>query len=207
MFSVAEDDVGKVNLSLRTPINTKCIVRHWDTIQRIIVSLKERKTTQALLVRKLSGYKKNHPLLEALTEYNRLVKASYLLNYIDDADLRNHVQRALNRGEAYQQLRRAISDVNGDRFRGNSDEEILLWNECARLLTNAIIYFNSSVLSHLLKSFEYQKDEQKLAVVKQASPVAWYNINLKGTYRFKSTGEVPDLEQMMRHIEGYKPVR
>ncbi len=207
MFAVTEDEAGKVQLSLRTPINTKCIARHWDEIQHIVVSLKERKTTQALLVRKLSTYKKNHPLLEALTEYNRLVKANYLLNYIDDADLRNHVQRALNRGEAYHQLRRAISDVNGDRFRGNSDEEIQLWNECARLLTNTIIYFNSSVLSHLLKSFEYQKDEQKLAIVKQASPVAWYNINLKGTYRFKSTGEVPDLEQMMRHIEGYKPVR
>jgi TnpA family transposase len=203
MFAVTEDEAGKVQLSLRTPIKTKCIVRHWDKIQHIVVSLKKRKTTQALLVRKLSTYKKNHPLLEALTEYNRLVKANYLLNYIDDADLRNHVQRALNRGEAYHQLRRAISDVNGDRFRGNSDEEIQLWNECARLLTNAIIYFNSSVLSHLLKSFEYQKDEQKLAIVKQASPVAWYNINLKGTYRFKSTGEVPDLEQMMRNIEGY----
>lgn len=100
MFAVTEDGVGKVNLSLRTPIYTKCIVRHWDTIQHIVVSLKERKTTQALLVRKLSTYKKNHPLLEALTEYNRLVKAEYLLNYIDDADLRNHVQRALNRGEA-----------------------------------------------------------------------------------------------------------
>lgn len=207
MFAVTEDSAGKINLSLRTPIKTHCIVRHWDKIQHIIVSLKERKTTQALLVRKLSTYKKNHPLLEALTEYNRLVKANYLLNYIDDADLRNHVQRALNRGEAYHQLRRAISDVNGDRFRGNSDEEIQLWNECARLVTNAIIYFNSSVLSYLLESFEHQKDEQKLAIVKQASPVAWYNINLKGTYRFKSSGEVPDLEQMMRYIEGYKPVR
>ncbi len=120
-------------------------------------------------------------MLEALTEYNRLVKASYLLNYIDAADLRNYVQRALDRGEAYHQLRRAISDVNGDRFRGNPDEEIRLWNECARLVTNAIIYFNSSVLSYLLKSFEHQKDEQKLAIVKQASPVAWYNTKLTST--------------------------
>lgn len=116
-------------------------------------------------------------MLEALTEYNRLVKSEYLLNYIDDPDLRNHVQRALNWGEAYHQLRRAIS------------------------------YFNSTVLSYLLKSFEHHKDEQKLGIVKQASPVAWYNITLKGSYRFKSTGEVPDLEQMIRHIEGYKPVR
>nr|WP_275892439.1 Tn3 family transposase [Escherichia coli] len=32
-----------------------------------------------------------------MTEYNRLVKANYLLCYIDDASLRNYVQRALNR--------------------------------------------------------------------------------------------------------------
>lgn len=94
-------------------------------VSAIAVSLAQRKTSQATLVRKLSGYKHNHPLLEALTEYNRLLKAQYLLNYIDDASLRNHVQRALNRGEAYHQLRRAISNVNGDRFRGNSDEEII----------------------------------------------------------------------------------
>lgn len=94
-------------------------------------------------MRKLSEYKRNHPLLEALTEYNRLVKANYLLCYIDDASLRNYVQRALNRGEAYHQLRRAVSSVNGDQFRGSSDEEIQLWNECARLVTNAIVYFNS----------------------------------------------------------------
>ncbi|RLA42619.1 MAG: hypothetical protein DRR42_23110, partial [Gammaproteobacteria bacterium] len=45
-----------------------------------------------------------------------------------------------------------------DLLFNNSDEEILLWNECARLVTNAIIYFNSSVLSYLLRSFEQQKD-------------------------------------------------
>jgi TnpA family transposase len=206
IFDVIEDKSGCVDIKLKKPINIKCIIKYWDTIQRICISLKERKTTQATLVRKLSGYKNNHPLLEALTEYNRLVKASYLLSYIDDASLRNYVQRALNRGEAYHQLRRAISNVNGDRFRGNSDEEIQLWNECARLLANAIIYFNSSVLSRLLDSFEHQDDLQKIEIAKQASPVAWYNINLKGTYNFELSDDLPNLEEMMRSIDGYLPV-
>jgi len=187
MFDVIEDKDKKVELRLKKPINTKRIIKHWDTIQRIAVSLKQRKISQATLVRKLSSYKNNHPLLEALTEYNRMVKASYLLSYIDDVSLRNFVQRALNRGEAYHQLRRAISNVNGDLFRGNSDEEIQLWNECARLVTNAIIYFNSSILSRLLTSFEYQQDQKKIEIVKQASPVAWHNINFKGTYNFELT--------------------
>ncbi|MBU3071730.1 Tn3 family transposase, partial [Aestuariicella sp. G3-2] len=207
MFDVKEDKNQRVQLCLKKPINIKRITQHWDTVQRIAISLNERKTTQATLVRKLSGYKKNHPLLEALTEYNRMVKANYLLNYIDDASLRNYVQRALNRGEAYHQLRRAISNVNGDQFRGSSDEEIQLWNECARLVTNTIIYFNSTILSQLLTSFEYQADEEKVRIVKQASPVAWYNINLKGMYNFNLSEKLPDLEELMSSIEGYLPVQ
>ena len=79
MFDVKEDKEHRIQLCLKKPINTHRIAQHWDTIQRIAVSLKQRKTTQATLVRKLSEYKRNHPLLEALTEYNRLVKANYLL--------------------------------------------------------------------------------------------------------------------------------
>jgi TnpA family transposase len=116
LFDAKEGKDKKILLRLKKPIN----------FQRIAVSLKQRKTTQATLVRKLSGYKRNHPLLEALTEYKRWVKANYLLSYIDDVSLRNFVQRALNRGEAYHQLRRAVSNVNGDQFRGSSDEEMVL---------------------------------------------------------------------------------
>jgi len=206
MFNITTDKDDRIQLSLKKPINTKRIMEHWDTIQRIAVSLAQRKTDQATLVRKLSGYKSNHPLLEAFTEYNRLVKARYLLSYIDDPDLRSHVQKALNRGEAYHQLRRAISQVNGDRFRGNSDEEIELWNECARLMANAIIYFNSKVLSNLLQSFEHQGRDDLVETITRASPVAWQSINLKGKYLFGQTGETPDIEYLMAPIEEYIPL-
>lgn len=206
MFNVTTDKDDRIQLSLKKPINTKRIMEHWDTIQRIAVSLAQRKTDQATLVRKLSAYKSNHPLLEAFTEYNRLVKARYLLSYIDDPELRSHVQKALNRGEAYHQLRRAISQVNGDRFRGNSDEEIELWNECARLIANAIIYFNSKVLSYLLQSFEHHGKTKLVETIKRASPVAWQSINLKGKYLFGQTGETPDIEYLMALIDEYVPL-
>ncbi|MBK6708714.1 MAG: Tn3 family transposase [Sphingomonadales bacterium] len=73
MFDVKEES-HRIQLRLKKPINTHRIAQHWDTIQRIAVSLKQRKTTQATFGEAL-GYKHNHPLLQALTEYNRLVKA------------------------------------------------------------------------------------------------------------------------------------
>lgn len=206
IFDIIEDENNQVHMTLKKSINIRIIKEHWDTIQRIAVSLHRRKTDQATLVRKLSGYKNNHPLLEALSEYDRLVKAQYLLDYIDDASLRNHVQRALNRGEAYHQLRRALSDVNGDRFRGKSDEEINLWNECARLVSNAIIYFNSWVHSELLDNFEKRGKTEWLEIVKKSSPVAWYNINFKGIYLFEDKKKLPSMRELMKTTDGYQPV-
>jgi hypothetical protein len=49
-------------------------------------------------------------------------------------------------------------------------------------------------------------DLQKIEIAKQASPVAWYNINLKGTYNFELSDDLPNLEEMMRSIDGYLPV-
>lgn len=135
-----------------------------------------------------------------MTEYDRLIKSLYILEYIDDASLRSYVQRALNRGEAFHQLRRAVASVNGNRFRGGSDSEIDLWNECARLLTNTIIYFNSLVLSRLLTHFTKQGDTKRLELVKQVSPVAWVNINLNGTYSFSFGDNMLNMDEVISPI-------
>ena len=207
-FGKVIDDLFTINVSnnkptcikLKKAINTKLITEQWDTIQRIAISLQQKTITQATLVRKLSGYSKNHQLLKALSEYNRLLKAMYLLEYIDDESLRGYVQRALNRGEAYHQLRRAIASINGNRFRGSSDYEISLWNECARLLTSAIIYFNSLILTRLLLYFESTGDKEKLKLTQQVSPVAWLNINLNGTYSFNFDNKLPTMDEIMSQI-------
>lgn len=61
MFDVKEDEDQRIQLQLKKAINTKRIMLHWDTISGSQCHSKERKTTQATLVRKLSGYKSNHP--------------------------------------------------------------------------------------------------------------------------------------------------
>jgi TnpA family transposase len=88
------------------------IVSEWDNIQRIIVSLALKATTQSTIVSKLSAYARNNRTKRALWAYDNLIQSLYLLNYIDSASLRQNVQRAVNRGESYHQLRRTISYAN-----------------------------------------------------------------------------------------------
>jgi hypothetical protein len=60
-FEVKEGKDNRVQWSRKKPINTQRPMKDWaadwTAIQRIGVSLAQRKTTQATLVGKLSGYK------------------------------------------------------------------------------------------------------------------------------------------------------
>lgn len=165
--------------------NKKIIKKEWDNIQRIIASLLIGETSQHLIVSKLSSHKRKNKTKEALWEYDRILMSIYLLKFINDPRIRKNVRRALNRGEAYHKLRRAIANVHGQKFRGKNAQEIEIWNECARLMTNCMIYYNAKILNALLEKLQREGNEKLIEALKYISPVAWININLYGFYSFE----------------------
>jgi len=56
-------------------------------------------TTQNIIVGKLSAFARTNKTRRALWAYDNMLRSLYLLDYIDSPPLRQHVQRALNRGE------------------------------------------------------------------------------------------------------------
>ncbi len=123
LFEVTEENGGRIQL--KKDINHKLIAEEWDNIQHIVCSLSRKTTTQSTIIRKLSNGKSRR--LSALHEYDRLIKSIYVLEYVDNSTLRHYVQQALNRGEAYHQLKRAITSVNGNKFRGGNDYQVSQW--------------------------------------------------------------------------------
>lgn len=101
------------------------------------------------------------------------IRRLYLLDYINYPPLRSNVQRALNRGENYHQLRRAVSYANFGKLRFKTEDEQQIWGECARLITNCIIYYNATILSNLLAYKEKTGDVHGANMLKRISPVAW----------------------------------
>ena len=176
------------------------IINEWDNVQRIIASLALKATTQSTIVSKLSAYARNNRTKRALWEYDNIIQSLYLLNYIDSAPLRQNVQRAVNRGENYHQLRRAVSYANFGKLRFRTEYEQLLWSECSRLITNCIIYYNATILSHLLAHKENTGDKYGADLVKEVSPVAWQHINLYGRYEFRQQPAPVDVEEIVREL-------
>ena len=167
-------------------LNPELIISEWDNLLRIFASLAQKTTTQSIIVRKLSAYERRNRTRQALWEYDSIFRSLYLLEYVDSLPLRQNVQRALNRGENYHQLRRAIAYANFGKLRFRTEEQQQMWSECSRLLANCIIYYNATILSHVWEQRHAAGDVTGVAQLAQVAPVAWQHINFYGRYEFTS---------------------
>lgn len=187
-------------------VDKKLIKKEWDNVQRIIASLLSGETSQHLIVSKLSSHKRNNTTKDALWEYDKILMSIYMLKFIDDSVIRKNVRRALNRGEAYHKLRRAVANVHGQKFRGKDDREIEVWNECARLMANCMIYYNAKILNTLLEKLQKDGNKRLIEMLKYISPVAWIHINLYGYYTFEDNNNPIDMQQLADSINMLKTV-
>jgi TnpA family transposase len=166
-------------------LNEQLIAGEWDNMLRVFVSLAYKSTSQSVIVGKLGSYLRANTTKRALWEYDNIIKSLYLLDYVDLPVLRQGVQTALNRGENYHQLKRAVAFANFGRLSYRTEHEQAVWNECARLITNCVIYFNSALLSALIDAKEQRGELEAAASLRTISPVAWQHVNFAGRYEFR----------------------
>ena len=179
-------------------IKKELIVDDWDGVQRIMVSLALKTTTQNIVTGKLSSYARKNKTRSALWEYDNIIRSLYLLRYIDEPPLRRNVQLALNRGESYHKLRKAVAFANFGKLRFKTEHEQQIWQECSRLITNCIIFYNATILSNLLAYRQSRGDIEGAVHLKKASPVAWQHINLHGRYEFTKNTDPIDIHEIIR---------
>jgi hypothetical protein len=138
--------------------------------------------------------------LKSCTLGDNCIRSRYLLDYVDSPPLRKNVQRALNRGENYHQLRRAVSYANFGKLRFRSEDDQQLWHECSRLITNCIIFYNTTILSRVLAHKATTGDAAGAALITQISPVAWQHINFYGRYEFTKGPDPIDVDAMVEAL-------
>ena len=95
-----------------------------------------------------------------------------------------------------------LAQVGGKKeLTGRTDIEIEISNQCARLIANAVIFYNSAILSRLLMKYEASGNAKAHALLTQISPAAWRHILLNGHYTFQSDGKMIDLDELVAGLE------
>ena len=78
--------------------------------------------------------------------------------------------------------------------------DVVISNECGRLLANVVIAYNSILLSALLDRYQVTGPLKALALLKRISPVAWQHIHFLGQYTFRNHAHPINLEALLASV-------
>ena len=166
-------------------VKENVISENWDDILRLICTIKLKETTASDIFKRLNSYSKQHDLYKALKAFWQIIKTSFILRYLDDVELRQSIEKQLNKVELGNKLTRAVAVGSPREFIQGIKEEQEIAEACNRLIKNAIICWNYMYLTKKLKDTESEINKEILLTsIKNHSPISWAHINLLGEYDF-----------------------
>ncbi len=125
-----------------------------------------------------------------------------VLNYIDDVELRQQIEKQLNKIESANKFSKAIFFGNsGEYLYANKNEQDIASNSL-RLIQNTIICWNYLYFSdRLAKEKDGKVKEQMIRSIQNGSIVHWQHINFYGEYDFTEKGDDKEYQFDMKAIK------
>lgn len=167
---------GMVNLGL--------IADQWDTIQRFLVTIKLNHALPSTLLRRLTSYASHHPLYQALRELGRIVRTTFLFQYMDEEETRRRVNHQLTKIENMHQLAAELNLGKNGLVRYATKEDLSVMVRSKQLLINAITCWNMLHISQKLQELNSSERSRLLTILPDTAPLSWKHINFQGEYDF-----------------------
>lgn len=175
-------------------LNIKLIQTHWDEILRLATSIKQGTVTASLMLRKLGSYPRQNGLAVALRELGRLERTLFMLEWMQNTDLRRRVQVGLNKGEARNALARAVFFNRLGEIRDRSFEQQRYRASGLNLISAAIVLWNTTYMEHATQALKKNGNTVDSELLPHLSPLGWEHINLTGDYVWRSSKKLADGE-------------
>lgn len=187
-------------------INTKLIEENWDSILRFVATIKLKRTTASQLFKRLNSYSNKHPLYQALKEFGKIIKTLFILQYVDDVELRQSIEKQLSKIEQSQKFAKAIAFGNNQEFsEGDKQMQDIIANS-RRLIENMIICWNYLCLTQKLTEMTNEPEKQQLLeTFKNSSIITWQHINFHGEYDFSQEKTKDSIGFNLPKILNWKP--
>ena len=194
-----EDSYPGLRAMIGGTLNIKRVRAHWDEILRLAASIKQGTVTASLMLRKLGGYPRQNGLAVALRELGRIERTLFILDWLQNVELRRRVNAGLNKGEARNALARAVFFNRLGEIRDRSFEQQRYRASGLNLVTAAIVLWNTVYLERAAQALRDAGQAIDDGLLQYLSPLGWEHINLTGDYLWR---------QRRRVGEGqYRPLR
>ena len=142
------------------------------------------------MIRKLGSYPRQNGLSVALRELGRIERSLFILEYLQNIDLRKRVQAGLNKGEARNALAKAVFFNRLGEIRDRSFEQQRHRASGLNLITAAIVLWNTVYIERAIEQLRADGESIDEDLLQYLSPLGWEHINLTGDYVWSSLSKV-----------------
>ena len=166
-------------------INTHLIRENWDDLLRLVATIKLKENTASDIFRRLNSYSRQHALYQTLKAFGQIIKSLFILRYVNDVELRQAIEKQLNKVELANRFTRAVAVGNPREYTQTEKEEQEIAEGCNRLIKNSIICWNYLYLERQLEKLTDPGAREKMRrIIATHSPMTWRHINMLGEYDF-----------------------
>jgi TnpA family transposase len=173
-------------------LNIKHVRAHWDDILRLASSIKHGTVTASLMLRKLGSYPRQNGLALALRELGRIERTLFILDWLQNVELRRRVHAGLNKGEARNALARAVFIHRLGEIRDRTFEQQRYRASGLNLVTAAIVLWNTVYLERAAQALRDAGSLKDDSLQRYMSPLGWEHINLTGDYVWRQNRKVDE---------------
>ena len=191
-------EYAALNQLIGGAINVKAIEDDWKEALHLAASIRTGTVSASVMLKKLAGYPRQNSLSRALREIGRVERSIFMLDWLDDIDLRRRTNANLNKGEARNALARAVFFNRLGELRDRTFENQRHRASGLNLVSAAIILWNTVYLGRAAAHLRNQGRDIDDMLLSHAAPLGWEHISLTGDYLW-SDMKLPE--------DGFRPLR
>ena len=169
------------SLFTKEPVDWDLIACHLPDMLQVAQSIRAGRISPSTILRKLGTASRKNKLYFAFRELGRVVRTTFLLEYIGDEDLRRIIQAAQNKCEGFNRFAQ-WAYFGADTIAENVRDDQLKIIKYNHLIANLVIFHNCHTITLALKDLEAQGSALTPELISMFSPFRTHHLNRFGQY-------------------------
>jgi TnpA family transposase len=172
-------------------VDWELIADSLEEMLRMAVSIKAGKLLPSTILRRLSSYSRHNRLYQAFRELGQVVRTDFLLNYINDLELRRVIQGAMNKSERFNQFTQWMAFGGKGVITENDRIEQQKRIKYNHLVANCLIFYNVYAMTQALHKMMREGIAISEETLRHLSPYLTEHVNRFGIYEWNSQRRAP----------------
>lgn len=167
-------------------IRTDVIREQWGDVLRLVGSVKADHVAPSVMLRKLAAYERQNQLDVALQEIGKIERTLFMLDWLENPELRRRCHAGLNNSEQRHVLTQAIYTFRQGRIIDRSHEAQQYRASGLNLVIAAIVYWNTTYMAEAVEHLRQAGELVPADLLAHTSPIGWEHIAFSGDFLWET---------------------